>query len=89
MVLQWGQAKEPFMVLVSPYISKSVEVWPPQKKNFLRGLTELNGLSVFPLVKCGIKKTMTDILAGDRIHVSPLLYASNAADPSARLKPGL
>lgn len=59
-----------------------------KKKVFLEGLSELNGLSVFPRVKCGIKKTTTDILAGDRIHVGCWFMLPKAADPSARLKPG-
>lgn len=59
------------------------------EKNFLEGLSGVNGLSVFPPVKCGIKKTTTDILAGDRIHVGAPVYASKAADPHAWLKLGL
>lgn len=57
--------------------------------DFLEGLWELNVLSVFPPVKHGIKKTTTDILAGDRIHVGAPVYASKVADPYARLKLGL
>lgn len=60
-----------------------------QRKDFLKGLSELNGLSVFPRVKCGNLKTTTDILAGDRIHVGVLVYASKAADPYGWLKRGL
>lgn len=51
---------------------------------------ELNRLSVFPGVESvDKKKTRTDILAGDRVHVGALGYAFKVADPSARLKLGL
>lgn len=67
-----------------------LEVWLfLKKKHLFDHLSEVNCLSVFPRVKYGIKKTMTDILAGDRIHVRALVYASKAADPYSRLKLGL
>lgn len=58
-------------------------------RTFSRGLSELNGSSVFPCVKCENLKTETDILAGDRFHVEVLVYASKAAEPCSRLKLGL
>lgn len=74
---------------LASYWTVSAKKKKKKQKHFLEGLSEVDGLSVFPRVKCGIKKTTTDILAGDRIHVEALVYVSKAADPFTLLKLGL